>query len=240
MSEKEEEKIRKFLESIPDTFDIFEEAIDVQTQMEYIEYSHSFGSGELTENETLRLSSILFSKNTPLEGKKKVLALLAHLGTITAFRQIEKYYKISDKNLKQWTAMALQECRMFLESTLTDQSIGFISSGLGGVLDKLRYYFLILPSSDRAFTPTEKNLIKEEINLVARDLNCVVETVDPSDTFVGFTVLVPMDVALGTFIETGISKCNEFGVIVLEHYYATNLNIPASSEIKEIIAIVKK
>ena len=232
--------IREFLDSLPDTFDILEEGIDIQTQKEYIDYSHSFDRGKLTENETLQLINILFSKDTLLTDKKKTLTLLAHLGTITAFRQIEKYYKHPDKELIQWTALALQECKMFLESTLTDQSTGFISSGLGGLRDKLRYYFLILPSSDRPFSPTQKNLIKEELNLVARDLKCIVETVDLSDTFVGLTVLVPMDVAVGTLIETGISKCNDLGDFVFEHYYVTNQNIPDKSEIEDIITTVKK
>ena len=234
------EDIRKLLNSIPDKFDIMEEGIDVQIQNEYIDYSHSFERGELTETETNNLSRILFDIETTIEAKKKVLTLLAHLGTITAFRQIEKYYRNPDKDLKQWTALALQECKMFLESSLTDQSTGFISSGLGGLNDKLRYYFLILPLSDRQFTATQKIIINDELNIVAGDLNCIVESVDLSDTFVGLIALVPMDVAVGTFIEEGIKKCNELGVFVFEHYYATNQNIPDKAEITEIIKIVKE
>ena len=239
MTDKHED-IREFLNNLPDKYDIMEEGIDIQTQKEYIDYSHSFDSGELTEKDTLNLGNNLFDTSQPLETKKKVLTLLAHFGTITAFRQIEKYYKHPDKDLKQWTALALQECKMFLESTLTDESTGFISSGLGGLQDKLRYYFLLLPSSDIVFTTTQKNIIKEELNLVARDLNCIVESIDYSDKFVGLTVLVPMDVAVGTLIETVIKKCNELGDFVFEHYYVTNQNIPATLEINDIIKTVKE
>lgn len=231
--------IKDFLNSLPDKYDILEEGIDVQTHKEYIDHSHTFDLGELTEPETVNLSRILFDTKTTIEEKKKALTLLAHLGTITAFRQIEKYHEDPNKHLRQWTALALQECKMFLEGTLTDQSTGFISSGLGGLHDKLRYYFLVLSLSDKPFTVTQTKTIKEELNLVARDLNCIVESVDPSDTFVGLTVLVPMDVAVGTFIETGIQKCNELGNFVLEHYYVTNENIPDKSEIKDIIKVVK-
>jgi len=232
--------IREFLDSLPDNYNILEEGIDIQIQKEYIEHTHSFDHGELTEKETLNLARALFDPNLSLNAKKKVLTLLAHLGTITAFRQIEKYYKHPDKDLKQWTALTLQECKMFLESTLTNQSTGFISSGLGGHLDKLRFYFLILPSSDRPFTTTQKHIIKEELNFVARDLNCIVESVDSSDDFAGLTILVPMDVAVGTLIETGIKKCNELGDFVFEHYYVTNQNIPDTPEINDIIKIVKE
>lgn len=234
------ENISKFLDSLPDTFDILEEGIDIQTQKEYIDYSHSFDCGELTETETINLGSILLDTKTEIEAKKKALTLLAHLGTITAFRQIEKYFKHPDKNLKPWTALALQECKMFLESTLTDQSAGFISSGLGGLKDKLRYFFLVLSSSNRPFTTTQKGIIKEEFDLVAKDLNCIVEAVDHSDTFIGLTALVPMDVAVGIFIEAGIKMCNELGDFVFENYYVTNQEIPDKSEIPDIIKKVKE
>lgn len=234
------EDIREFLDSLPDSFDILEEGIDMQIQKEYIDHSHSFDRGELSEEETLQLGNILSSPNTPIPGKKKALSLLAHLGTITAFRQIEKYYHNPDKDLKSWAALALQECKMFLESDLTDQSAVFIASGLGGLEDKLRYYFLLLPSSGKPFNSTQKHIIKEEINLMAKNLNCVVETVDLNDTFAGLTVLVPMDIAVGTFIETGIEKCNELGDFVFEHYYVTNQNIPDKSEVSDIIKKVKE
>lgn len=239
MTDKHDD-IREFLNNLPDKYDILEEGIDIQTQKEYIDHSHTFDRGELTETETLNLSSILFDIKATIETKKKALTLLAHLGTITAFRQIEKYYDNPDKDLRQWTALSLQECKMFLESTLTDQNTGFISSGLGGLKNRLRYYFLILSSTDRPFTTTQKNIIKEELNLVARDLNSIVESVYLSDTFVGLIVLVPMDVAVGTIIETGIKKCNELGNFVFEHYYVTNQEIPDKSEIKDIIKKVKE
>ena len=157
--------IRKFLNNLPEKYDILEDGIDVQTQKEYIDDSHTFDRSELTKTETVNLGRILFDTKTTIEAKKKALTLLAHLGTITAFRQVEKYYENSDKDLRQWTALALQECKMFLESALTDLNTGFISSGLGGLNNRLRYYFLILSSPDRPFTTTQKNLIKEELNL---------------------------------------------------------------------------
>ncbi|MFA5196095.1 MAG: hypothetical protein WC401_09895, partial [Bacteroidales bacterium] len=184
--------IKEFLENLPDTFDILKEGIDLQTQKEYLDYSHSFDYGELTETETIKLGNILLDNRASIEVKKKALTLLAHLGTISSFRQIEKYNKQPDKELKQWTTLALQECKMFLESSLTDQSTGFISTGLGGLQDKLRYYFFVLPSSDSPFSTTQMNIIKGEFTLAAKDLNCIVETLDLSDTFVGLTVLVPM------------------------------------------------
>ena len=239
MADKHEE-ILKFLEDIPETFSILEEGIDEQTQNEYLNYSHSFEQGELNDDETMHISGMLFSTKTPPEAKKKALTLLAHLGTITAYRQIEKYYNTPGNELKTWAALALQECRMFLETSLTDESTGFISSGLGGLDDKMRYYFLVLPSGEKPFTSTQQTIIENEFDLVARDLNCVVETVDSSGSYMGLTALVPLDVAIGTFIETGIEQSNELGDFVFEYYYVTNMDIPGKDEIHDIIKKVRE
>ena len=63
-------------------------------------------------------------------------------------------------------------------------------------------------------------------------------TINFSGKFIGLIVLVPLDVAIGTVIETGINKCNELGNFVFEHYYVTNGKIPELSEIDGIIKIV--
>ena len=234
-----EKDIRKFLESIPDHFVILKEGIDIKTHKEYLDYSHSFVHGELSEKQTINLGNMLYDDKCTIDSKKKIVTLLAHLGTISAFRQIEKYYNNPDNDIKNWTALALQECKMFLESALTDESAGFISTGLGGTNDKLRYYFLVLPLTDKQFTSIQHRIIKDEFLLIAKELKCFVETVDNSDTYVGLTVLVPMDVAIGVFIDKGIQKCNELGGFVFEFYYVTNQDIPNNLEIIEIIKIVR-
>jgi hypothetical protein len=232
--------IREFLENLPDTFENLEEGIDIQTQMEYVDYSHSFDHGELSDSETMKLGNMLHDTRISIDIRKKALVLLAHLGTITAFRQIENYSREPGNELKQWTTLALQECKMILECSLTDQSTGFISTGLGGYQDKFRYYFFVLPSSGEPFSATQKNIIQEEFKLISCDLKCTVETVDLADMYVGLIVLVPMDIAVGTFIEAGIQKCNELGDFVLDDYYVTNQEIPDESEIPDIIKKVKE
>ena len=233
------ENIQRFLDSIPDKFDILDVGIDSQTQKEYFEYFQAFERGKLTKKETLGLGNALFDKDESIDKKKRILVLLAHLGTIEAFKQIEKYNNHAENELKQWTLLSLKECKMFLESSLLDENTGFISSGLGGLDNRLNYYFLILSSTDKSFTKTQKKIIRDEFSIVCEELNTILAVINFSKTFVELTVLVPLDVAVGTVIETGIKKCNELGNFVFEHYYVTNENIPEESEIIDIIKIVK-
>ncbi len=233
------EDIRGFLENLPDTYDILEEGIDFRTQKEYIELSKTIGQHAHTDKEIFSQSCILFDNDQPIKQKKIILLLLAHLGTIEAFRQIEKYYNNPDKDLKQWTLLSLQECKMFVESSILDKNTGFISTGLGGYDNRLRYYFLILPSTDRPFTKTQKDIIRDEFAIACSDLNSILETFDFFDTFAKFIILVPLDVAVGAVIENGIKKCNEMGEFVFEQYFVTNQSIPDQSEIIDIVKVVK-
>ena len=238
--EKSDEKFKKMSESIPENFDILHEGISIETLEEYSGYSHSFDTGKLSDKETINLGRALIEKKLPIEAQKKILVLLAHLGTIEACRQIENYCNSSDNVLKQWTLLALQECRMFLEGSIMDDNMGYIASGLGGLGNRMRYYFLVLPLIGESFTQTQKDVIKSEFEGICNDLNSIVENINFSDIYVGFTVLVPVDVAVGTLIESGIKKCNELGEFVFEYYYVGNINIPDQKEILEIIEIIMK
>jgi len=233
------DQIKKFLENIPEKFQIHEEGVKIEIQKEYLDYSESFDRGTLTDEEIEKISQIILNNETPDEAKKKGLVILAHTGSINAFRQISKYYEKAEGDLKKWASLALQECRMFLESELSDENIGYISSGLGGTKDKLRVYFLVLPLDNQTFNEQQHKIVENELKQTAKELNCDIENYDFQANYVGLTVLIPMDVAIGTFIDTGIKSCNEFGNFVLEHYYAGNTGIPDKKEINEIIEIVR-
>ncbi len=237
--ENEQEQIRKFLDSIPEKFQVHEEGVKMEIQKEYLDYSESFGHGVLSDAETDKLSRIVLNPEVPDEVKKKGLTILAHAGSISAYKQISKFYESAEGELKQWASLAMQECRMFIESELSDESIGFISTGLGGTKDKLRIYFLVLPQENETFTEQQHKIIENELNQTAKELNCDIESFDFQENYAGLTVLIPMDIAIATFIDAGIQNCNVFGNFVLEHYYAGNTGIPDKEEIKEIIEIVR-
>jgi len=234
------DKIKRFLEGIPDKFQILEEGINIEVQKEYLNYSDGFERGQLPEEKIEKIGTILFRPEVPNEQKKKGLTILAHVGTISAYKQLNKFYQNADKELKHWSALALQECKMFLESELLEESIGFISTGLGGTRDKLRIYFLVLPIDGKTFDNQKHKIIGNELSHVAKELNCEIENFDFQELYTGLIVLIPMDVAVATFIDRGIQCCNEFGYFILEHYYAANTEIPDMEEIKEIIKIVRE
>ena len=127
-----------------DSFSLMESAIALSVQDEYFNLSKSIDFGNIDFKDVLKKSETLFFENTPIETKKRMLILLAHRGTVESFRILEKYLKISEGNLRDWALLSLKECRMFLESALLKEESGFISTGLGGRDNKLRYYFIVV------------------------------------------------------------------------------------------------
>ena len=119
-----ENSIRKFLNEIPDEFKILEEQIDPGIQEEYFKLSDSINIENYSEKEILMESEKLFNKSISHEYKKKIMVLLAHLGTVKSYRIIERYIKKSKDELKEWSLLSIHECKMYLESSLLDESKG--------------------------------------------------------------------------------------------------------------------
>lgn len=235
------EKMQAFLDRIPEEFAVGEFGIDIAVHQEYLDYSRSYTRRDLSELSTQNIGEILFDPNIENIQKKIALIQLAHDGTISAFRQIQKFRETAeDDELHDWTLLALTECQVLLKSQLLEENQGIILTGLGGVGNTLRYYFLVLPRKERPFTETEKTVVREEFQVVSRHRNSTIEAVDVSEHYVGFTILIPIDVAVGTVIEQGITQCNSLGKsFVLAHYFVTNQRIPTAEELELIIHKVR-
>ncbi len=84
-----------------DNLTLIEEAIDLSIQEEYFSFSETIDFDNVDYDEVLKESDKLFYKHIPIESKKRILTLLAHLGTPEACRTIEKYLEISEGNLER-------------------------------------------------------------------------------------------------------------------------------------------
>ncbi len=91
-------------EDYSDSFSLslMEDAIDLSIQEEYFNLSETIDIDNVDYKEVLKESKKLFSENTPIETKKRILILLAHFGTAESYRTIEKYLNHSGRELKDW------------------------------------------------------------------------------------------------------------------------------------------
>ena len=178
-------------------------------------------------------------KDTPITSKKKILALLAHLGTPESCRILEKYLKSSEANLRDWALLSLKECRMFLESVLLKEEGGFVSTGLGGKGNKLRYYFIVSSKDGLPFSETRKNALKRGFETVSHKYKSEIEEINFEATYAMIRMLIPMDIAVGEIIGEGISECNKISKFLFLDYYVTNVGKPTYKEISNYLEEIK-
>jgi hypothetical protein len=226
-------------EDYSDSFSLMEDAIDLSIQEEYFNLSETIDIDNVDYKEVLKESKKLFSENTPIETKKRILILLAHFGTAESYRTIEKYLNHSGQELKDWVLLSLKECRMFLESALLEEEGGFLSTGLGGKDNKLRYYFIVSPKEGLTFTETHRNTLKKGFETISQKYNSEIEEINFETNYAMIGIFIPMDVAVGDFIEEGISKCNKMGEFLFFHYYVTNVKKPANEEILKYLEEIR-
>jgi hypothetical protein len=226
-------------ESNSDSFSVMEAAIDLSVQKEYFNYSKSIDFDNTDYKEVFKESSKLFSENTPVETKKRILILLAHFGTPESYRILEKYLKSSEQNLRDWALLSLKECRMFLESALLEEEGGFISTGLGGKDNKLRYYFIVSSKGGLTFSESHRDTLKIGFETISQKYNSEIEGINFESTYAMIGILIPMDAAVGDVIEEGISECNKMEEFLFFHYYITNVKKPTNEEILEYLQQIR-
>jgi hypothetical protein len=243
--ESQEEQIRDFLAQLPNKYNILEAQIDLNLQQEYFKSSAIVKKTPMKENTLLSVARIeLWDPAGRLMQKKVLLKLLAQQASVESYRMIEDFMALDylEPELRNWTTLSLFECRGLLEGNLLGEDVAFISSGLGGKNDKLRYFFAVLSSDNKPFTNTESEVIFDAFASVAKKMDVAIESRECSlvHGYAKFVALVPLKVPLNDFIEYGIEKANKMSDDFIEpHYLATNVEIPDEKRLLEIIKKVK-
>ncbi len=236
---KRDREDREDSKDVLDSFASVDEAVDLSTQEEYVRFSERIDFDQVDYEEVLAESDKLFHDDFPLELKKKILILLAHLGTPESYKIIEKYLKISKEDLRHWALLSLKECRTFLESVLLQEDGGFISTGLGGRDNKLRYYFIVSSKDGLPFSETHRNTLKRGFETIGHKYKSEIEEIDFETTYAMIRILVPMDVAVGEVIEEGISECKKRSEFLIPDYYVTNVKKPTPEEISKYLEEIR-
>ena len=232
---------RKRSKNVMNNFTLTDESIDLSAQKEYFSFSETIDFDNVDYKQVITGSDRLFYKDTPIESKKKILILLAHLGTPESCRILEKYLKSSEAELRDWVLLSLKECRMFVESVLLKEEGGFISTGLGGKDNKLRYYFIVSSKDGLPFSESHRDTLKREFETASRKHKSEIEEINFEATYAMIGMLIPMDVAVGEIIEEGINECNntDIGEFLSVDHYVTNVGKPTYEEISDYLEEIR-
>jgi len=233
-SENLYDKIRELIGKEPGNLNIMEDTIDVDLQVEYFEYSKRV-SQEYDGDWALDQVDLLCDPDYPFDGKKQLLARLATMENVEAFRAIESYARDPEEALKDWSALALQESKMHLESHLLEENQVFISTGLGGKDNKLRYFVVLIGRNHQNFSDFQVKIIQNEFPYIMKKYEAEIEEFEFSGYLATFTLLLPIQFAVKDVFTEGIYECNLYGDFLLENCIVTNVKRLTFSEVADFI-----
>ncbi len=227
-------KIQELFGMIPENYNILEEEIDINLQMEYFDFSKKV-KRNMTDDDKVEERYFLFEEDTIVDKKKEILVKLASLEDVQAYRAIEQYLEEPDNGLRQWAVLALQESRMLLQSNLLDENQVFISTGLGGKGNKLRYFIVLLTKDEMVFDETRKKVVNNEFGAILTAQDIEIEEVHFFNHFCTISAVIPMDVAIKQVFKNAINECNHFGDFLRDHFIVTNVKKLSESDIESFI-----
>lgn len=228
------DKIQEIFGGLSGQFNILEEKIDIDLQMEYFECSKSV-KGKLIPDKILEKKDLIFDDEIPEAERKNLFAELASLESVEAYRTIEKYIQSPRKNLRNWAILALQESRMLLESKLLDENQVFISTGLGGKGSKLRYFVVIILRSGDAYSNLQKRVIKNEFELTLKKYGSELEQIDFTGIFATLLAMVPLQITIKDVFREAIKECNLYGNFLKTNFIVTNVKELSVDEIQDFL-----
>jgi hypothetical protein len=231
-------KIQELLGTLNGNFNVLEEQIDIDVQIEYFETSKGIKK-TLDKDETMSISESLFSEEASLAQKRDLLVGLASIDKVEAYRILERYRDKPDPELREWALMAVQESRMRIEGSLLGQDQIFVSTGLGGRGRKLRYFVVFLVKEAVILTNFHQRIINSELLYTFKKHNVELEDIQFADTFVTIKALIPIELHISNLMDQALESCNEFGDFMQSNYILTNVRELSFSDVIELIEKIK-
>lgn len=237
MDENIFDRLREMGEKFPEKFNILEEQIDVKIQLDYFKQSKKTKKG-LPKGFKLDDINIddLNNPEIELDIKKELLIKLASLDDPKAFRILESLSNEPDNDLHDWIVMALQENKMLLESSLLNENQVFISTGLGGRGNSLRYFVVLIGENITEFAEFQQKIVKSEFDFALSQNKSELEKITFDEYFVTLNVLVPFDVPFQKVFRSAIKECNQYGNFLKTNFLVTNVKELSISEIKDFVS----
>jgi len=229
-------RIQEAISTLPENFSILEEQIDVELQLEYFNYARDINN-HFSDEMILQHITDLFDQNVPFEEKKNLLVLLASQEKVEAFRAIEKYTKMPDVKLRDWSILALQESRMVLQSSLMDEQQVYISTGLGGRDQKLRYFLVFIGNENVVrYSELQQKVIQNELEYAIQNNKGIFEEINFDENLAVSVFLLPVKTDIQSLFNGVINECNQYGDFVSPDVIITNVKRMSFSEIKRFLS----
>jgi len=222
-------ELQHSLENLKGNLHVLEINIPVEKQMEYFRFSEAI-KNNLSDNPPVEEQiSILDSTESSPSEIKYALAFLAVSGNVKAYRAIETYNKTHND---EWSAMSYMQAKITLESELSDEKQVFISTGLGGKGNRLRFFAFFGSQGMKNFSDYQKELINKEIPYYIQNYQGIIEEIHIRDNYFTLLFLIHIQVDIKTMLEEVIDECNQYGDFINKGFIITNVKVFTDEEIQ--------
>jgi hypothetical protein len=221
--------LQQSLEGLKGQLHFLETSVPVETQMEYFRYSENIRNNPLHTSVEAQIEILHSPESSPKE-LKYALTYLAVSGDIRAFRTIESYNK---EHSDDWVVMSLLQAKITLESELSDEKQIFISTGLGGKGDKLRFSAFFKSNRLRPFSNYQKELIEKEMPYSIEQYGGETEEIKIAENYFTILFLVHISVDIKRMFENAVNECNQYGDFINSGFTITNVKVFSEEEIRE-------
>ena len=233
-------KFRDSFSKIDGHFHILEQRAPVERQMEYFKYSEKIRKDQdkpdISKMDFSVFEDSLDDPESTVEHKKYVLSILATSRQVKAYRILEEYAQAPDPDVADWAYMALMESRIALESELSDEKQIYISTGLGGKGEKLRFYVLMTSKGKKPFQEYQRQTIEREFAYYLPKTDCEIERLTIGEQYVELVFLIPVRTDIKATLDRVINECNQYGDFLSNVFTITNVKELTPEEISEIIS----
>lgn len=134
MNENEKSELRNLLKFFSDEFRVIENKINAKTIEEFYKIAHDLEHKNQTE---IIQNQVEWTELQTQKQIKELLVYLSQIGDVKSYRTIEDITKNGKSEILDFSFVALKFARLNLENNLSDESVGFISTALGGKGNKL-------------------------------------------------------------------------------------------------------
>ncbi len=216
-------------------FLVFEEGIDVSVQISFEKTTLEFFEKDEDIKALDFLEKTLYNPDKVIDDKKNALVQLSLSGDVKAYRIIENFKEKCSDELKKWAILAFQKSRAHMEHELSNDEKIYISSGLGGYGNKLRYFFVMSSDNKVKFTDFQKDLLIKEIEFSLTKNDSIAEKITFNAYFVSIVCLVPLQISLDAILKSILAETQAFGNFLSDEIIATNTEIFSEEKIIQLI-----
>jgi hypothetical protein len=225
-------QLKKLLADSGGKYNILEEQINVELQVEFFELVNKLLNKKRNEEDVLNDEKKIFNSETSDHDKKIILAELSNTENPKAYRIIEKFIDTKPENLNQWAILSLQHSRISLETHFLDEQQVFISTGLGGKGDRLRYFIVCKFKEEIEIKDVQKKVLQTEFEMSFTKHNSDIEKIRYLDGYFSILGLIPINISINELIESAIHEANQYGDFIYDKFLVTNVKILNKVNIK--------